>query len=477
MAESVFKTRTLKQIYDEVRKVYLSDNRPWILGFSGGKDSTCMAQLVWNALSELSADELQKKIYIISSDTLVESPKIVSRITTTLSNMEDAAKQSHLPVSTNLLRPKTEDTFWVSLLGLGYPAPTNLFRWCTERLKIRNADRFIQEKVSEYGEAIVLLGTRKDESGSRQQLMNLYEIKGSLLSHHSKFAQTYVYTPLKDFTTEDVWNYLLQNKNPWGENNRDLLALYQEADASECPLVVDTSTPSCGGGRFGCWTCTVVEKDKALTSMIEGGEDWMEPLAELRAELKETQDPEIRVKVREIKRRHGRVELFSDGSDQHTPGPYTMDFCKQFLEKLLRAQEKVRKEGPDPKMTLIHDDELHEIQRIWRMERGDWQNSVHEIYQKVTGEKLEEIKEDLSGFGNLEQKLLQEICTKHDVPSLLVSKLLHAEFESQSMTRHSKIYGKINKYLTEEWREDLDEIIDDLQDERREKKMTENAPN
>ena len=477
MADSIFKTRTLKQIYDEVRKVYLSDNRPWILGFSGGKDSTCMAQLVWNALSELSADELQKKIYIISSDTLVESPKIVSRITNTLNNIEDAAKQSHLPVSTNLLRPKTEDTFWVCLLGLGYPAPTTLFRWCTDRLKIRNADRFIQEKVSEYGEAIVLLGTRKDESGSRQQLMNLYEIEGSLLSHHSKFAQTYVYTPLKDFITEDVWNYLLQNKNPWGENNRDLLALYQEADASECPLVVDTSTPSCGGGRFGCWTCTVVEKDKALTSMIEGGEDWMEPLAELRAELKETQDPEKRVQVREIKRRHGHVELFSDGSDQHTPGPYTMEFCKQFLEKLLQAQVQVRKEGPDPKMTLIYDDELHEIQRIWRMERGDWQNSVHEIYHKVTGEKLEEIKEDLSGFGNLEQELLQEICTKHNVPPLLVSKLLHAEFESQSMTRHSKIYGKITKYLTEEWREDLDEIIDDLRDERQEKKMSENAPN
>ena len=206
MTESVFKTRTLKEIYDEVRKVYLSDNRPWILGFSGGKDSTCMAQLVWNALSELPPEELQKRFYIISSDTLVESPKIVSRITTTLSNMEDAAKESHLPVSTNLLRPKTEDTFWVCLLGLGYPAPTNLFRWCTDRLKIRNADRFIQEKVSEYGEAIVLLGTRKVESGSSQQLMNLYEIKGSLLSHHSKFAQTYVYAPLKDFTTEEVWN-------------------------------------------------------------------------------------------------------------------------------------------------------------------------------------------------------------------------------------------------------------------------------
>ena len=477
MAESVFKARTLKDIYEEIKKLYLNDDRPWIIGFSGGKDSTCMTQLVWTAISQLPVEKLHKKIYIIGCDTLVESPKIVERLKSSLSNMQAKAEEQNVPIQTNMVKPDLEDTFWVCLLGRGYPAPSNSFRWCTERLKIKNADRFIIEKVSQYGEAIVLLGTRKDESGTRQQLMNLYEIKGSLLNRHSKFAQTYMYCPLKDFLTEDVWNFLLQNKNPWGENNRDLLTMYQEANASECPLVVDSSTPSCGGGRFGCWTCTVVEKDKALTSMIEGGEDWMEPLAELRAELKETQDPEIRVKVREIKRRHGRVELFSDGSDQHTPGPYTMDFCKQFLEKLLRAQEKVRKEGPDPKMTLIYDDELHEIQRIWRMERGDWQNSVHKIYQKVTGEKLEEIKEDLSGFGNLEQELLQEICTKHDVPSLLVSKLLHAEFESQSMTRHSKIYGKINKYLTEEWREDLDEIIDDLRDERKEKKMTENAPN
>ena len=180
---------------------------------------------------------------MISSDTLVESPKIVEQITRTLDMMEKASKETHLPISTNLVRPVIGDTFWVCLLGKGFPAPTNLFRWCTERLKIRNADRFIEEKVSEYGEAIVVLGTRKDESGSRQQLMNLYEIDGSLLSRHSKFAQTYVYTPLRDFTEKDVWNYLLEKKNPWGANNRDLLVLYQNANASECPLVVDTSTP------------------------------------------------------------------------------------------------------------------------------------------------------------------------------------------------------------------------------------------
>ena len=471
MTESVFEKTTLKEIYEEVRTVYLSDNRPWIIGFSGGKDSTCMTQLVWNALSELPTEKLQKNVYIISSDTLVESPKIVSRITSTLEKMELASKTVQIPVSTNLLRPKISDTFWVSLLGLGYPAPTNLFRWCTDRLKIRNADRFIEEKVSEYGEAIVLLGTRKDESGSRQQLMNLYEIKGSYLSRHSKFAQTYVYTPLRDFITEDVWNYLLQNKNPWGDNNRDLLSLYQEANASECPLVVDTSTPSCGGGRFGCWTCTVVDRDKSMDSFMEGGEDWLEPLIDLRTELKETQDPEVRVKVREKKRRHGKVELFSDGTDQHTPGPYTLDFCKQFLEKLLKAQLRVRKEGPDPEMNLILDEEIHEIQRIWRMERGDWQNTAYQIYEKVTGKKLEQVKEDLGGFGQTEQELLQEVCQKHNISQVLISNLLNAEFETQGITRRSKVHGKIKKILSKEWREDFDEVMQDMIEERNEKEM------
>ena len=137
-------------------------------------------------------------------------------------------------------------------------------------------------------------------------------IKGSLLSRHSKFAQTYVYTPLRDFITEDVWNYLLQNKNPWGANNRDLLALYQNANSSECPLVVDSSTPSCGNSRFGCWVCTVVAEDISLKNMIENGEDWMEPLLEFREELKQSQDPQKRREIRDFKRRTGQMKLVDD---------------------------------------------------------------------------------------------------------------------------------------------------------------------
>ena len=493
-APSIFESRTLDSIYDEIRQVYLGDNRPWILGFSGGKDSTCMAQLIWNALSDLSPEKLHKDIFIISSDTLVESPKVVDQITGMLDMMEKSSKKSHLPISTNLVRPAIEDTFWVCLLGKGFPAPSNLFRWCTERLKIRNADRFIQDKVSEYGEAIVVLGTRKDESGSRQQLMNLYEIKGSLLSRHSKFAQTYVYTPLRDFTAEDVWNYLLQKKNPWGANNRDLLSMYQNANASECPLVVDSSTPSCGNSRFGCWTCTVVENDSSLQNTIDNGETWMEPLLELREELKETQDPVKRKEVRSLKRRTGQMKLIDSarqkGFDKNiqeskmrlredakndpyaklVPGPYTMEFCQEFLEKLLRAQKKVQETGPDPHLELIREEEIHEIQRIWRLERGDWKNTAYQIYEKMAGRQLVFPQDDLGGFGAMEQDALEEICRDNNVPALLVSKLLNAEQESQGMTQHSKIYPKINAILSEEWREDLDEIVHDLERQRNAKK-------
>ena len=464
--DSVFKSRSLKQIYEEVREVYLSDNRPWIIGFSGGKDSTCMTQLIWHAISDLPKEKRQKKIYIISSDTLVESPKIVEQITKTLDIMELAAKKQGLPITTNLVRPEIKDSFWVCLLGLGYPAPSNNFRWCTDRLKIKNADRFINDKVSEYGEAIVCLGTRKDESGSRAQLMNLYAIKGSYLSRHSKFAQTDVYTPLRDFITEDVWNYLLQNKNPWGGNNSDLLALYQNADAAECPLVVDSSTPSCGNSRFGCWVCTVVEKDKSMENLIDSGEDWMQPLLELRQDLKDTQDPEKKLEIRDFKRRTGQVTFHTDGTEKITPGPYKIEFRKDFLKKLLVAQNSVRKNGPDPKISLILEEELHEIQRIWRMEQGDWQNSVYQIYEEITGIAISPIREDIGGFSNVEQEILNDVCKTNDVPKLLVSKLLHAEFDSQGMTRHSKVFTKIGKILSEEWRgfDEIDTITKELKE-------------
>ena len=181
--------------------------------------------------------------------------------------------------------------------------------------------------------------------------------------------------------------------------------------------------------------------------------------------MKKTQAPEVWDKIREKKRRGGYVDLKTHGSG-YTPGPYTMEWRKQFLEKLLLGQMRVQKEGPDPDMTLILDEEIHEIQRIWRMEQGDWQNTAYQIYEKVIGKKLESVKEDLGGFGKTEQELLQQVCEKHNVHYKLVSNLLNAEFETQGATRHSKVFGKIHKELAKEWREDMDVIMQELNEEK-----------
>lgn len=534
MSTSVLEKRTFTDIFEEIRSTYLNDDRPWIIGFSGGKDSTCLVQLVWKALSELPPEKLQKEIYVISSDTLVEAPQIAERITNSLENMEKFAKKANLPIGTNLLRPPISDTFWVRLLGLGYPAPTIMFRWCTDMLKISNADRFIKDTVSKHGEAIVLLGMRKSESKVRDQVMNLYKIENSVLSKHSKFDQTYVYTPLEDFSAEDVWNYLLENENPWGDENRDLLAMYQDANASECPLVIDTTTPSCGGGRFGCWTCTVVDKQSYLTNLIENDEknEWMEVLAELRQKLKDTQDSSVWEKYRERKRRTGRIDLkthdeikcqnkvldpdkknglpkktcdfknsftfmncekclkllfikckkcnkkthpsldkcnyCSEPLIKHTPGPYKMEFRIQYLRDLLVGQMKIQKLKNDPDVELILEAEIHEIQRIWRMEQGDWKNTAYAIYAEITGKNLNQIQNELGNFNEKEQELLEETCSTHKIPFKLVSNLLNLELKSQGGNRHSKIFEKIKSELSKEWRdvdnkEEFDKIVIELQ--------------
>lgn len=449
---SIFDVRTLKDIHAEIKEVYLSDSRPWIIGFSGGKDSTAALQLIWYAISELPKSSRQKPIYVISSDTLVETPIIVGHVDSTLERINKSALDQEMPFHTQKVKPITSETFWTNLIGRGYPAPSKAFRWCTERMKIRPADRFILEKVSQFGEVVLVLGVRKSESTTRAQVMSLYEIKGSPLSRHSRFSGTYVYTPIKDFSLDDVWAYLLQTPSPIGNNNRDLLALYQSANSGECPLVVDKTTPSCGNSRFGCWVCTVVAQDKTIEGLIDSGQEWLEPLFQLRNYLAATQDPNVKHLYREYRRRDGTVRRHRNGSGTIVPGPYTLDFCKQVLKKLLEAQLEVRRKGPDPNLTLITSEELHEIRRLWRSERGDWEDSVPMIYHEVTGGDMAWIRDDIGHFTSEEARILDELCVARNVPTRLIIKLLSAEQLSQGMKRRSSIYASIDKILREEWR-------------------------
>src|SRR5690606_34784092 len=171
-----------------------------------------------------------------------------------------------MPFSAHRLTPEPENTFWVTLIGRGYPAPRPKFRWCTERLKIMPSNSFITGIVHSAGEAVLVLGTRKAESAARSRAMERHErlrIRDRL-SPNASLPGSLVYSPIEDWTNDDVWLFLMQVTNRWGINNRDLLTMYQGASSDgECPLVVDSSTPSCGDSRFGCWVCTLVDRDKS----------------------------------------------------------------------------------------------------------------------------------------------------------------------------------------------------------------------
>lgn len=438
--------------YREIQQVYLSDSRPWVVGYSGGKDSTCALQMVWKALLGLPPEQRQKPIYVISSDTLVETPIIVRYIDVTLERIEKAAAEQGLPIKTEKVTPTVDRSFWVNMIGRGYPAPSRHFRWCTERLKIEPANDFIKNKVADFGEVVMILGVRSSESATRAQVMSFHRIKGSPLSRHSSLLNAYVYGPIEALTTDDVWTYLLQNPSPWGNDNRDLVAMYRNAQAGECPLVVDTTTPSCGNSRFGCWVCTVVDRDRSMEAMIDSGEDWLEPLLEFRDLLAETQAPDKKKLYRDFRRRSGQV-AFIKGTDTPVPGPYTLDFCKILLRRLLETQIRVQRDAPPGDETLlIHDAELHEIRRIWRAERADWADSVPQIVREVLGRDLNWIAEDAVTFTADDGQLLDQVCADHNVPTELVIKLLDVERAAHGLKRRHAVHTRIEDLFRQEWR-------------------------
>jgi DNA sulfur modification protein DndC len=362
-----------------------------------------------------------------------------------------------LPFKTEKVTPNVDRSFWVNLIGRGYPAPSRRFRWCTERLKIEPANDFIRERVAEFGEVVMVLGVRASESATRAQVMSFHRIKGSALSRHSSLLNAFVYAPIEALSTDDVWTYLLQNPSPWGNDNRDLVAMYRNA-SGECPLVVDTTTPSCGNSRFGCWVCTVVERDRSMEAMIDSGEEWLEPLLDFRDMLAETQDPEKKALYRDFRRRSGQVSFIA-GTDRPIPGPYTLDFCKKLLTRLLETQVGVQREAPAGEDTLlIHDAELHEIRRIWRTERGDWADSVPPIVRAALRRDLDWVVEDAVALTAEDARLLHEICSEHLVPTELVVRLIDVERDAHGLKRRHGVHTRIEELFRQEWR-DLDVLV------------------
>lgn len=467
---SVFKDlglpRTIQQLAGEVRDLYVGDAVPWVVGYSGGKDSSAVLQLIWNALRELPEGERKKPVHVISTDTLVEQPLVASWVDVSLARMRLAAADQGLPIVPRKLTPEVEDSFWVNLIGKGYPAPRQKFRWCTDRLKIRPSNKFIRDVVRQNGEAILALGTRKAESQRRALTMARHEARRvrDRLSPNANLPNSLVYTPIEDWSNDDVWLYLMQVKNPWGHDNKSLLGMYQGAsEGGECPLVVDTSTPSCGASRFGCWVCTVVDKDRSMEAMIKNDEEkmWMTPLLELRNELDKPDDRDRR----DYRRMNGSIQLFHGRT---IPGPYTKEWRERWLRKLLEAQQSIRREGPESfrSVNLITLEELHGIRRIWLYEKHEFDDPLPRIYEEVVGERFPKRDDDENSLRADDWELLREICGDDQALFDLQVALLGVERDYRGMSRRVGVFEALEGCLRAGIYESEGEAVEVLTDRR-----------
>lgn len=444
------------QIIEEIQAIYRSDSMPWIIGYSGGKDSTACLQLVWTALARLPSDKRTKPVYVISTDTLVENPVIAAWVDTSLLRIGTAAKQQGLDIRPHRLTPAMENRFWVNLIGKGYPAPRPKFRWCTDRLKISASTKFIQELSESNGEAILVLGQRRGESQARDKVMDQY--MGSTRDRLSKnkdprLSRVWVYPPIESWTSDNVWEYLMANPNPWGIDNQELFGIYRGATPdAECPIVVDTSTPSCGDSRFGCYVCTMVSQDKSMQAMIQNDEQkqWMQPILDFRNKHLAIEDRAYR----DFRRMNGRLTVFR-GELVH--GPYTQEHRARLLKELLTAQRLVRnadqKQGTQL-IELISIEDLDEIRRIWVEEKGEIEDLVPKIYTDVfeiayPGQELEQSpldRTDLSMLREVAAEVEPEPEAAHELYKLARS-LLAVQFQSIEAHKRSKHLDRLEAVL------------------------------
>ncbi|NET56948.1 MAG: DNA phosphorothioation system sulfurtransferase DndC [Symploca sp. SIO2E6] len=445
----------IENLTTEIQQLYCSDAIPWVIGYSGGKDSTTVLQLVWNAIAALPLTQRTKTIHVITTDTLVENPIVSAWVSNSLEQMRTAAQEQEMPIEPHLLHPEVKETFWVCLIGKGYPAPRHQFRWCTTRLKINPANHFIREMVRVSGETILLLGTRKAESSKRAATMAKHQ-EGRVRNHlnpNKNLPNSLIYTPIEDWRNDEVWIYLNQWQNPWGNSNKDLFTMYRGATAdNECPLVVDTSTPSCGDSRFGCWVCTMVNKDRSMEAMIHNDQEkeWMQPLLDIRNELDLHNDRDRR----DFRRIYGKVELFERNvngeiSVEPIPGPYTKQWRESWLRQVLEAQTKIRRHGPEEmkNITLITEEELSEIRRIWLEDKHEFDDSLPRIYQQVTGEPFKDYRPGADNrlLGSDEWQVLEEICGDDAMHLELMAKLLDTERQYRTMSRRIGINEALEK--------------------------------
>lgn len=321
---------------------YLANDMPWIIGYSGGKDSSLIIKIIIGAIS-LIPKKLRKPLQVFYCDTGVEIPVLRNYIKESLDAIQAEGQSLGIEIQAKAVKPPLSNHYFVKVIGRGYPPPSNKFRWCTDRLRIDPIQAAIKESVGDR-DSVVVLGTRYEESNERTRILDRHATDTEYFFTQSGYKNTILFCPIANFSTDDVWEALYEMDEIKSIDIHRLSSIYKLI-SGECPIVRMPDTNPCSKGRFGCWTCTVVRQDKATKNMIDNGFSALKPLYEFRQWLLDVRDlPDFRCGVR----RNGIKGL----------GPFRLSARKIILEKLLKTQDE---SGYD----LISLDELNHIYSLW----------------------------------------------------------------------------------------------------------------
>jgi len=318
----------------------------WVIGFSGGKDSTALLKVLCAAY--IKAKTKPQNIAVIYCDTGVENVLLDSYIKRLFGRLKKEFRSLQVPLSFHLLRAPVSDRFFVKIIGRGYPPPTNNFRWCTKNLRIKPVEQFIA-KSGIGAEAVVSLGMRMEESEQRKRSL-LREGGGYWQKHEAGRKSTQLFLPIMNLSVSDVWDVIYGFPRPKSIRPAELESLYRDA-SGECPILKSPVSPPCGSGRFGCWTCTVVRKDHSALKMIDAGHNELLPYLEFRNWLSEIRNDPSR---RWPERRNGSEGL----------GPFTLKARKEIYNRVINLQRRVDRE-------ILSTAELRAIYELWELDRGD----------------------------------------------------------------------------------------------------------
>lgn len=453
------KFSVFEDIIQEIMMVYHHDSRPWLIGYSGGKDSTLLVSLVYEAVSRIDETDRKKKVYIITSDTQVENPIVKKYMHDSSAHINTSSHRDRLNIEAHVIYPEPEQTFWSRVIGLGYPTPEPPgFRWCTERLKIQPMNLFVNERIKESGEIIILLGVRKAESATRNRTITAREIEGRLLNMHSDIKNAYVYNPITEVSNTLVWEFLLKNDgfSPWGSDLKYLFSLYQGENLGEEQSVLGEidkdKIPVTGNSRFGCWCCTIVREDKSLLNFISKGATELIPLRDFRNWLVSIRNnPEYR----DTKRRDGSVYVKSNG--EAGLGPFTLSARQMILRRLLELQR-------DTGMELITVNELKTIDQMWDNEGDLSKRSLVEIYHSVFGSQLPWDEYKVPLFDAEAIDTIEQIANQYDLPYELMTKIIVSVEKNKHITRNNRLQKEFDKLIRQDWIH-VDSIKDGLENE------------